>query len=167
VNLYAWSVWLHILFAFIFFFAHGTSMAIAFLLPQEKDPVRMRALLDVSAVSVAPLGISLFVLLITSLHMGLTAGWIRTGWWCLSFLLMLGTVAWMTWYSRNYYTPIRKALGGFYMSGLSTKNPAVEDKAVNWEEVQELVRRTNPHLLASVGLIVTALLIWLMRVKPF
>lgn len=167
MNLYSWSVWLHILFSFIFFFAHGTSMAIAFLLPKEKDPVRMKSLLDVSGITILPLGISLLGILITSLYMGFAAGWIRTGWWGLSFLLLLGTVVWMTWYSRNYYSPIRKALGGFYMSGFSTPNPPVENKVIDMNEVQSLIQKTNPHLLATVGFVVTAALLWLMRFKPF
>ena len=99
--------------------------------------------------------------------MGFAAGWVRTGCWGLSFLLLLGTVVWMTWYSRNYYSPIRKALGEFYMSGFSTPNPPVENKVIDMNEVQSLIQKTNPHLLATVGLVVTAVLLWLMRFKPF
>jgi hypothetical protein len=164
--IYSWSVFLHILFAFIFFFAHGTSMAIAFLLPREKDPARMKALLDVSGITILPLGVSLLGLLVTSLHMGIAAGWIRTGWWGLSFLLLFATLIWMTWYSRKYYSPIRRALGGFYMTGLSTRNLPVPGQVVNMEEVHSLIRRTNPYLLTAVGFLVTAVLVWLMRFKP-
>jgi hypothetical protein len=167
MNLYTWSVWLHVLFSFIFFFAHGTSMAIAFLLPKEKDPARMTALLDISGITILPLGISLLGILLTSLYMGFAVGWVRTGWWGLSFVLFLVTIVWMTWYSRNYYSPIRKALGSFYMSGFSTPNSPLEGKQINMEEVQALVQRTNPHLLAGVGFVVVALLLWLMRFKPF
>ena len=167
MNLYSWSVWLHVLFSFIFFFAHGTSMAIAFLLPKEKDPVRMKALLDVSGITILPLGVSLLVILLTSLYMGFTAGWVRTGWRGLSFLLLLGVVIWMTWYSRAYYSPIRKALGNFYMTGFSTPNLPVGERAIDMNEVQSLIQKTNPHLLATVGLVVTGVLIWLMRFKPF
>ena len=167
MNLYSWSVWLHILFSFLFFFVHGTSMAIAFLLPKKKDPSRMKALLDVSSITIAPLGVSLVVILITSLHMGFVAGWVRRGWWGLSFLLLLGMIIWMSWYSRIYYSPIRKALGGFYMSGISTPNPPVDNMSINMDEVQSLIRKTNPHLLATVGFVVTAVLLWLMRFKPF
>lgn len=167
MNLYSWSVWLHILFSFIFFFAHGTSLAIAFMLPKEKDPVRMKTLLDVSGITILPLGVSLLVILLTSFYMGFTAGWVRTGWWGLSFVLFLAMVIWMTWYSRRYYSPIRKALGGFYMSGFSTPNPPVENKAIDMNEVESLIRKANPHLLTTAGLIVTAALLWLMRFKPF
>ena len=142
-------------------------MAIPFLLPREHDPVRIKALLDASGITTLPLGVSLLGILLTSFHMGFTVGWVRTGWWGLSFLLLLGMVLWMTWYSRNYYTPIRKALGGFHLTGLSTPNPAVEDKVIDMKDVESLIRKTNPHLLARVGVIVTGALVWLMRFKPF
>jgi hypothetical protein len=85
----------------------------------------------------------------------------------LSFVLLLGLLIWMTWYSRTYYSPIRKALGGFYMTGLSNRNLPVPDKVIDMEEVHSLIRRTNPHLLTIAGFAVTALLVWLMRFKPF
>ena len=167
MNIYTWSVWLHVLSAFIFFFVHGTSMAIAYILPREKDPARMKAYLDITGITVAPLGISLLGLLVTSVYMGIAAGWVRTGWWGLSFLLFLVSVLWMEWYSRKYYSPIRKALGNFYMTGFSTPNPPVEDKVIDLEEVNGLIRKTNPHLLSVVGFVVVAVLLWLMRFKPF
>lgn len=167
MNLYTWSVWLHVVFAFIFFFAHGTSMAIAFLLPREKDPARMKAILDITGITIAPLGISLLGILLTSLYMGFAAGWVRTGWWGLSFLLFLVSIFWMEWYSRKYYSPIRKALGNFYMTGFSTPNPAMEGKVIDMEEVETLIQKTNPRLLMWVGFLVVAALVWLMRFKPF
>lgn len=167
MNLYQWSVWLHVLFAFVFFFAHGTSMAIAFMLPQEKDPNRMKALLDITGITIAPLGISLLGLLVTSIYMGVAVGWFRTGWWGLSFLLFLASIVWMTWYSRKYYTPIRKALGSFYMTGWSTRNAPAENKQVDLNEVDMLVQKTNPRLLFVVGFAVIGALLWLMRFKPF
>jgi hypothetical protein len=167
MNIYTWSVWLHVLFAFIFFFVHGTSMAIALLLPQEKDLVRLKAYLDITGITIAPMGISLLGILVTSIYMGIAAGWVRTGWWGLSFLLFLVSILWMEWYTRKYYSPIRKALGNFYMTGFSTPNPAVEDKVVDMKEVEALIQKTNPRLLLTVGFVVVAVLLWLMRFKPF
>lgn len=53
------------------------------------------------------------------------------------------------------------------MTGLSTPNLPVENKAITIDEVQGLIRKTNPQLLASTGFVVIALLLWLMRFKPF
>jgi hypothetical protein len=165
--MYQWVAWLHVLFAFVFIFAHGVSMATAFLLPQEKNIDKMKLLLDLPNITIIPLGVSLLGLLVTSIYMGGTAGWWKTGWWGLSFLLMIVLVVWMTWYSRVIYSPIRRELGLFYMSGLKNRSAPDENKSVNMAEVERLIALSNPALLAWVGLIVTAALLWLMRFKPF
>src|SRR5690242_9930823 len=165
--MYQWIAWLHVLFAFVFIFAHGVSMATAFLLPREKNIDKMKLLLDLPNITIIPFGASLLGLLVTSIYMGAAAGWWKTGWWGISFLLMIALVIWMTWYSRVIYSPIRKELGLFYMSGPSTRNAPDEGKVVNMAEVERLIALSNPWLLASVGLIITAALLWLMRFKPF
>ena len=50
MHLYPWTLWLHVFFATLFFFVHGTAMAIAFRLPVEKDPKTLHALLNIIAV---------------------------------------------------------------------------------------------------------------------
>ena len=49
MDLYPWIVFLHVAGVFLFFMAHGTSMAVGFRLRQERDPARVRALLDLSS----------------------------------------------------------------------------------------------------------------------
>lgn len=164
-NLYQWSVWLHVLAAFVFFFSHGAEMATAFMLPKEKNADGMKTLLNITQITLMPLGASMLLLLITSIHMGVTAGWWKKGWWGLSFLVMVGMLAWMIWYARKYYSPIRKALGSEYMTGFGTYNPAESPKSM--DVVQALIAKTNPRLLAWAGLTFTAVLLFLMRFKPF
>ena len=164
-NLYQWIVWLHVLAAFVFLFSHGAEMATAFLLPKEKDPNGMKALLNITKITLIPFGVSTLLLLITSVYMGVTAGWWKKGWWALSFLLMVAMWLWMQWYARRYYSPIRKALGVEYMTGSGTHNPPEAPESV--DVVYALIAKTNPRLLAWAGLIFTAVLLFLMRFKPF
>ena len=163
--LYFWFVWLHILATFVFFFAHGTALAVAFLLPKQKEMNSMKALLDVTGITIMPLGVSMLVILLTSLYMAGSGSWWRTGWWWLSFLIFFFMIFWMTWYGRKMYSPIRKALGMEYMTGFSKHNHAEEP--IGMDEIQQLIAKTNPRLLMWVGLISTAVLLWLMRFKPF
>lgn len=167
MNLYQWVAWLHVLFAFLFFFVHGVSMATAFFLPNEKDVKRLSMLLDLPSITIIPMAISLLGLLVTSIYMGGSAGWWKTGWWGLSVVLFFAMTAWMTWYGRKFYSPIRKELGLHYMTGMGNHNAPDENKVVNMDEVEKLIAKTNPFLLAAVGLIVLGLLLWLMRFKPF
>ena len=167
MNLYQWIAWLHVLSAFLFFFVHGVSMATAFWLPKEKDVKRLSMLLDLPGITIAPMGVSMLGLLATSIYMGSSAGWWKTGWWGLSFLIFVLMIVWMTWYGRKYYSPIRRELGLSYMSGFGTSHESVENKVINMDEVQQLIAKSNPRLLASVGVIITAILLYLMRFKPF
>lgn len=164
-NLYQWSVWLHVLAAFVFFFSHGAELATAFMLPKEKDANGMKALLNITQITLVPFGLSMLFLLVTSIHMGVVAGWWKRGWWGLSFLIMVGMLVWMIWYARKYYSPIRKALGSEYMTGFGTHNPPEPPESM--DVVYALVAKTNPRLLAWAGFIVTAALLFLMKFKPF
>lgn len=167
MTLYNWAFFLHILFGFIFFFVHGVSMATAVFLPREKNIDKIKMLLELPSITIAPMGVSLLVLLITSIYLGSSAQWWARGWWGVSFLIFLVLVVWMTWYSRKYYSPIRKALGLEYMTGFGTHNKADENKSVNMDEVYNLIAKTNPALLGAVGIIALAILLFLMRFKPF
>jgi hypothetical protein len=48
VDLYPWIVFLHVVGVLLFFIAHGTSMAVGFRLKRERDPARVRALLELT-----------------------------------------------------------------------------------------------------------------------
>ena len=165
MTFYSWMVWLHILGGVIFFFSHGTSFATAFLLKKETNPERLKMLLDLTGVTLAPMGIGMLILLGTSIYMGASLSLWSSGWWGTAFLLFLFMIVWMTWYGRKFYSPVRKALGMEYMTGFSThKDP---EPPASMDEVYKLIAKTNPHLIATVGLVVLGLLLWLMRAKPF
>ena len=51
LNAYPWILWLHIFASIMFFFIHGTAMAIAFRLPEEKTMEGMRALLNITGMT--------------------------------------------------------------------------------------------------------------------
>jgi hypothetical protein len=165
MNLYPWFLWLHILSGVAFFFVHGTGLAIAFRLKVEKHPIAREALLGITGMTIPALGVTLLLMLITSIYLGIAAGWIKQAWWGISFLLMFGMVVWMTWHGRKVYSPIRKALGLVYMTGMGKENPAVPPASE--EEIERAIAQSNPHLLLTVGFIVTAITLWLMTFKPF
>ena len=165
MTFYSWIVWLHILAGVVFFFIHGVSMATAFFLKKETNPDKLKMLLELPGITIAPMGVSLLTMLATSIYMGASLSLWSSGWWGTSFLIFFLMVVWMTWYGRKFYSPVRKALGMEYMSGFSTSNPAEEPSPM--EDVQRAIAKTNPHLLATVGFIALALLLWLMRAKPF
>jgi hypothetical protein len=165
MNLYLLIKWLHILSVLIFFFSHGISMGTAFKLASEKNPDRLRALLDVSRWSLTLMSNGLIALLVFGLILTFMGPWWKQIWPWLSLVLLIAMSVWMTWQSRAVYSPIRKALGLPYMTGVGTENSPVEPSSM--DEVEALIARQNPRLLTFVGLIFTIIILWLMIFKPF
>ena len=165
MNLYSWIKWLHILTVLIFYFSHGVSMAVAFKLASEKNPDRLRALLDLSRWSLSPMSMSLIPLLVFGVILTFMGTWWKQIWPWLSLVLSIAMSVWMTWQSRTIYSPIRKALGLVYMTGVGKENPPVEPASM--DEVNALIAKSSPRLLTWVGLIFTIVILWLMIFKPF
>lgn len=165
MNLYPWIRILHVLAVIFFYFTHGVSMAVSFNLASEKNPDRLKALLDVSRSTVMPMSVSLLLVMIFGITMAFMAGWWTHLWPWLALVLLLAMSIWMTYYGRAVYSPIRKALGLPYMTGAGTSNPPVEPAGM--DDVQALLARVNPPLLLIVGVVFTLVILWLMFFKPF
>ncbi len=165
MNLYPWIKWLHILAVLLFFFSHGVSMAAAFNLAREKNPDRLRAILDVSRWPLMPMSMSILLVLVLGVILTFNAGYSTHFWPWLALVLLLAMAVWMTMYGRAIYSPIRKALGQTYVTGFGQGHPAAEPASM--DEVQALIARSNPRLLTYVGLGFTLVVVFLMVFKPF
>lgn len=165
MTLYPWIVWLHIFSAILYFSCHGVSMVAAFLLKKETNADKLKVLLGLHTVVLPPMGIAALLLLVTVLAMAAILNLWGAGWWLTANLIFILMTAWMTWYARKYYSPIRKALGMEYMTGFGKHNPA--EAPARMDEVQELIAKPSPHLLMTVGVVAIGILLWLMRFKPF
>ena len=164
LNPYPWLLWLHIFASIAFFFVHGTAMAIAFRLPKEETPDGMRALLNITGMTIPFLFGSLLLSQAFGIVLAFMSTWWKQAWPWLSFILLNGMTLWMTWYGRRVYSPLRRALGMPYMTGFGKPNGPVDP--VGLEEVRALLEKSNPRLLAWVGLVVSGLILWLMVFKP-
>jgi len=165
INAYPWLLWLHIFTAIVFFFVHGTTIAIAFCLPQEETMAEMRVLLRLTSMTLPFLFGSYLLLQAFGIALTFMATWWKQAWPWLSFILLNGMTFWMTWYGRRIYSPLRKALGMPYMTGFSKENKPVNP--VSMEEVRSLIEKSNPRMVTWVGGIVSGLILWLMIFKPF
>ena len=163
-NFYPWILWLHIFSSIVFFFVHGTTIAIAFRLPEEESMDGMRALLNITGITLPYLFGSFLLLQAFGIVLAFMTEWWRQAWPWLSFILLNGMTVWMTWYGRRIYSPLRKALGMPYMTGFSKANNPVEPMGM--DEVRALLEKTNPRTVTWVGGIVSGLILWLMIFKP-
>lgn len=167
MNWYPWIVFVHAAGVLLFFIAHGTSMAVGFRLRQERDPARVRALLDLSSWS---LGIAPSVALLVGVFAGIAAGIIGGHfgrlWIWLAIVLLTVVAAYMTPGVATRVNLIRTAAGTQAINPFSRKAPAPPPDP-DPDELGRLLGAWNPAVPAAIGFGAFLVLLWLMLFKPF
>ena len=167
MELYPWVVFVHVVGSVLFFIAHGTSMAVGFRLKRERDPARIRALLDLSSWSlgVAP-SIALIVGVLAGIAAGIMGGWFGQAWIWIALVLLVAVSGYMTPMVAARLNVIRTAAGTQSMNPFS-KKPAVPPAAHDPVELERLIGAWNPVPAATIGLGGLVLILFLMLFKPF
>lgn len=164
--MYTWIIFLHILAAILFFYSHGASGLVSLRLRTERDPVRIRYMMETYAnnLGFGLLYVSLLVLLVTGILAGFLAGWWRMGWIWLSLGLLVGITVAMYIIGTGYYTKVRKAVGMEYMESgkVQPAGPAEPPDVLD-----ALLSRSPAVLLLLIGFGGLAAILWLMMFKPF
>jgi hypothetical protein len=172
---YQWMVFAHVASVFAFLLAHGVSAGVLFKLRSERKVERIRALLDLSKASIGWTYTFLALVGVTGGTAAYVGGWWRQGWvWASAAVLILVALA-MDWIGDPYYDRLRAAVGlaepkgkpgkpgtSAPLGGLVLQTPADEEEAV-----PKLLRSPRPWLLALVGSVGLAAILWLMLLKPF
>ena len=162
MDLYPWIVFVHASCVLLFFIAHGASMAVAFRLKRERDPERLRALLDLSRSTLGPVvgGLAL-VGLVAGIAAGFMGDWWGELWIWISLALLLAVAFAMTPMVTFRVNAIRAAAGQ-----PNPRAPQVTPVA-NLDELRRLLDAWNPIPIAIIGLGAFLVILYLMIVKPF
>jgi len=165
---YRWWVFLHILGAFGFLLAHGVSVAMVLSLRRERDPERIKALLDLSRVSIGIAYISLLVLLTGGIVSGFIGDWWRFGWIWTALALLIVLIIAMGWLGTSFYDQVRIAVGTQPTLG-SRRKAWLRDQPppASASELSGLLTSSRPLVIAWIGVIGLAVILWLMVLKPF
>jgi hypothetical protein len=161
MNAYPWLVWLHVVGAFVFALGHGTSAVVSFRVRGERERARMAALLDVSQVSQAMMYVGLLVLLAGGIAAGVVGQWFGQLWlWAAIATLVVVLIA-MYSIASPYYGRLRGGLG----------QPAYQRKGepptpLSDAELTALLDSRRPEVLAAIGFVGLAFILWLMVFKP-
>ena len=164
---HSWLVLIHILEVFGFLLAHGVSVGVGFRLRSERDPVRIRALLELSNAYLGALYIALFVLLLGGILAGISGGWWTSGklWIWAAVLLLVAIAVGMYVVALPYFNNVRHAVGvATYddaKKGLQPPEPAAP------AQLEALLQSSAPIVTAVIGLGGILLIGWLMVMKPF
>ena len=158
---YEWLKALHVLSAFGFFIAHGASAAVGLRLPSERDPGRLRALLDLSSSALGPFTwASALVMLVSGIAMGFLAAWWSAVWIWASIVLFIVITFAMTPLGAFRLNAIRTALG-------MSVNKKAAVPPVPQGALEAVVARYDPRPATWIGGLGLAIIVVLMVVKPF
>lgn len=152
MNTYLLLRFLHVLGAFGFVAAHGATAAVTFKIRGERDPVRIRTMLDLSASTRSLMYSSFLLLVVTGVWAGFLASWWRSGWIWTSVVLL--TVLFLAAFplAVPYFRAIRREL---------------EAPAPDAARLATLLSSTRGLWLAWVETIGIVAIIYLMMTKPF
>jgi hypothetical protein len=161
---YPWIVFFHVLAGFSFVLSHGVSMFMSDRVRREREPDRIRAMLDISKATQPVMYGSLVILLIAGITAGLVGGHFGRGWIWAALAILIAEIAAMYALATRYYAQVRTAAG--LASGFGPRAEEVPAAATP-QELDRLLSSRRPDVIAVVGSIGLIVIIWLMVVKPF
>ena len=159
--MYNWLVLLHIFFAFLFILAHGVHAAAMLKFRGEPDPERSLTFFnnvpDIKIVRYLYIAMGVF-----GFASAFTTTWWKQGWTWTSAVVFAITAWVMYKYGAGYYSIISNAANRLIEAKKTNADLPAAQKA--YEDA-----RNAPHamIVSVVGLIGLAVILWLMRFKPF
>ena len=164
MDLYPWIVFIHVAAAFLFVMGHGASMWTSDQIRRERDPARIRALLELSTRSLGLVYTALVTLLVAGIAAGIMGGHFSRGWIWAAIVVLIAIIVLMYALASRYYARVREAVG---MRSYMMPKDAPEPTPVSAEELALLVDNRRPDVIGLVGIIGLLIILWLMMLKPF
>lgn len=164
MDAYPWVVIGHVFLVIVSFGAHGTSAFAMFQARRETDRQRLAAVLDLSEASLGLAGVGLLLAILLGIVAAVMGGHFGRLWPWASIGVVIVVFGVMTPVGANPMRDVRRALG-LRARGDKAGDPPRE--AGSESELHAAQARLRPELLATLGIVALAILIWLMEVKPF
>ena len=157
-------VFLHVTGVLLFVLAHGVSVAVLLKMRTERNPVALRALLNLSSTSLGAAGIGFLLWFVGGIVAGFSGNWWTSGkWWIwVSLVIAILITGLMTPMGRFYFNRVRTAIGVDPKTG--QVDPTVQ---VDGSAVEAAIASGQPTVLAAIGIIGLVVLLYLMVAKPF
>ncbi len=162
--MYGYIVYLHVAGVFVFLLAHGASANVAFQLKGERNPDRIRALLDLSLWSYIGMYVGVLVLLITGIIAGFMSNAWGRGWIWASIVFLVVIFVAMGVMGSTYYGKVRAAVG---LQPYKRTDQVPLGNVAGEAELVALLNSNRPWILTAIGLGGLLIILWLMMFKPF
>ena len=149
--MYRFWLFVHIAGLLGFVGAHGVSAAVGLRLRGERNPERIRAMLELSAATPVPMHASLALLLTGGLVNGFLGHSWRQAWIWIALCLIVAMAATLVGLAVRYYRRVRACL---------------ERQDIADSELDRLLRSLVPVAILLVGGVGLLTILWLMIYKP-
>ena len=157
--MYKLLIFLHILGAVLFMFAHGASALAMFDLRKHRDPAAVRALMGLRTTQLWGFSVGFLLLGITAIVLGIMLGnWGRFWMWGSTVIFLVIWTVMGSW-GRSYFDAIDMALDPDGEKAQKAKKPETRS-------LDEVLDSGRPWLLAWVGIGGIMIILWLMIYKP-
>ncbi|MFL5755983.1 MAG: hypothetical protein ACJ77N_06750 [Chloroflexota bacterium] len=162
-----WLVVVHVLSVLGFVALHGPSMVAAFQLRNERDPARVRGVLDQSGISIGAMYLFLALLVLSGIAAGIAGGYFTSGqlWIWTAIVVLIVVIGGMYGLATRHFIALREAAGSTSRDDreIGRTGTGVADEA----RLAELLASPRPLAVAAVGIVGLAIIAWLMVMKPF
>jgi len=155
--MYEWLVLAHIIGVLGFMFTHGVAAAMALRLRHERNPDRIRVMLQVSSSSLSVFYVSMVLLLGGGIWAGFNGHRWGEGWIWVALGVFVVNLIFMYAVPAPYYKKLREIMT-IEESGSSAVGP---------EQLEAMLRSNLPIVVVAVGLVSVAFIAYLMVIKPF
>ena len=155
----AWELWffVHLVGVLAFVGAHGASMFVLYRVRAERDRRKIAEMIAFSGTTTKPMYIALGVLVVGGVGTAITLHVLAAWWLWISIVILLVTIGLMSALAKPYFQKITAACE-VRPSGV----PRVSD-----EELNELLRSGEAHVITAIGGIGLLAILYLMVFKPF
>jgi len=160
---YAWATFLHFVAVGAFLLMHGPSVFVIFRIRTERDPVRLKALLELSALTIGGLHMAMLLLVASGVWLAFLGDWWGSWWVWASLVVLVAMWAIMQLLGSRHYDRLRGAVGArmFYL-----KKGQAQPPPESFPPLDTLLASRRPFVMLAVGLGGLLLLFALMTFKP-
>lgn len=161
---YQYLLFAHLLGFALFLIGHGVSMFFAAALRRERNPDRLRALLDLSLSSLVANYLGLLLLIASGIWLGFAGGFWGQGWIWTAIAILVLEMAVMIYMGVTYFGRIRTAVGlqPYRQTSQVPLGPVASPEALD-----RLLSGPQSRIIMAVGVLGLLALIVLMVLKPF
>jgi hypothetical protein len=159
-NLYQFVKFLHVLSVLVFMFFHGVSAFVMMMLRRVEQPEQARTLIALRNMSGSGFGIAFILVPLTGIIAGSMASMWSRGWIGTSLVLFIALTVVMSLFGRRYIERVAAAVGIAQGRGKQADPTPMGD-------FRTVVASGSPGMLAGLGFVVLAIILWLMIYKPF